>query len=261
MRETGTQTQQVQSLTRALGLLDCLSQSDSGMNLTELSSRMDLAPSTAHRLLNSLLASGFVEWDEEQGLWSVGLKAFTIGNAYLKKRDFVAKARPFMKSLMQQVGETVNLATLHDDAVVFVAQVECKEVMRMVVQVGSRGPAHAAGVGKSILSTLPDHEAREILERAGMPRLTENTSTDWTCLCREFSEIRQCGYAVDDEEQKLGLRCIAANIYDETGEAISAVSISGPSVRVTQERIGEIASAVKKTASEITAAIGGTAPQ
>ncbi|MCW9032702.1 MAG: IclR family transcriptional regulator [Alphaproteobacteria bacterium] len=251
---------QVQSLTRALTLLQCLSHADMGLALTEVSESLGLAPSTAHRLLNSMLQMGFVDLDPETGRWTVGVNAFSVGNAYLKKRDYIAQARPFMKQLMLQTGETSNMAILEGSSVVFVSQVECKEVMRMVVQVGNRGPLHASGVGKALLSTLPAKEALALIRQAGMPQLTGKTITTPSDYAQELEAIRKQGFAVDDEEQSMGLRCIAANIYDEFGDALAAISISGPTVRVSEARIPQLSAAVIDIANQITETIGGKAP-
>lgn len=257
---TAAQGGSVQSLTRALGLLEHISRAEIGLSLAELAELSGLAPSTAHRLLNTLLANGFVEFDDDQNLWSVGLKSFSVGNAYLKKRNFAVQARPFMKTLMQESGETANLAVLDGTHVVFIAQVECLETMRMVVRLGSRGPLHATGVGKAMLSRLPPAEVKERLAQAGMPRLTAKTITNEPAFLKEMETVCQQGYAIDDEEQKTGLTCFAANIYDEYSDVIAALSISGPSVRLTTDRHHEISRLVMKTADQVTHAIGGRKP-
>ncbi|NVK43086.1 MAG: helix-turn-helix domain-containing protein [Oceanospirillaceae bacterium] len=251
---------QVQSLTRALTLLQRLATSDIGLNLTELSGGVGLAPSTAHRLLNSMRQLDFVDYDEQSGLWSVGVTAFSVGSAYLKKRDFVAQARPYMKQLVAETGETSNLAVLEGVQHVFVGQVECTEVMRMVVQIGSRGALHAAGVGKALLSALDDDAVMAIIQRTGLEAMTPNTITSPSAFLEELGRIRDQGYSVDNEEQTSGLRCVAANIYDENAEAIAAVSISGPSVRVKSDRIPVYSAAVIRAADGITRAIGGHRP-
>lgn len=253
----------VQSLDRAFLLISQLAESeaDSGMNLAELAATSGLANSTAHRLLVSMKHLNFVEYDDETGLWSVGVKAFSVGNAYLRKRDYVAQARPFMRELVSEVGETSNIAILKDDRHVFVGQVECKEVMRMVVQIGSEGYLHAAGVGKALLSAMPEADVLNIIGRTGLPKLSDKTITTKKVFLQELDKVRDCGYALDDEEQTPGLRCIASNVYDEYGEAIAAVSISGPSVRIPDDRIDEIAHQVIAKAVLITEAIGGIHPR
>ena len=259
-KTSGGRSGRVQSLSRALTLLQRLAETDMGLSLTEVAGSLGLAPSTAHRLLHSMRKMDFVDYDEQQALWSIGVSSFIVGNAYLKKRDFVAQARPFMKQLVAKTGETSNLAILEGDSHVYVAQVECTEVMRMVVQLGSRGAVHAAGVGKALLSTLPEREALAIVQKNGMPALTKNTITTPRAFAKALDQIRRSGYALDDEEQTIGLRCVASNIYDEYGEAVGAISISGPTVRVTNERVPQLSAQVMDTVSKITHAIGGRRP-
>lgn len=252
---------QVQSLSRALLLLERLAASDMGMSLTDVAGSLGLAPSTAHRLLNSLRSHDFVDLDDTQGLWSIGVNAFSIGNAYLKKRDFIAQARPHMKRLVAETGETSNLAILEQGSVVYVGQVESPQTMRMVVSLGSRSPVHAAGVGKALLSALPMKEALELVRNGGMKAYTEHTIINPSQFEQELVKIARQGYSLDDEEQFEGLRCIAANIYNEYGEAVAAISISGPAVRVKWERIPQLSALVMDAAREVTQAIGGKTPK
>lgn len=247
---------------RAFLLLNQLaaSKADSGMSLAELSVESGLANSTTHRLLVSMKHLDYVEYDAVLGLWSIGVQAFSVGNAYLRKRDFVSQARSYMRELVSETGETSNIAVLKGDKHVFVGQIECSEVMRMVVQIGSEGHLHAAGVGKALLSALSEDEICGIAERTGLSKLSDKTITNVTGLLKELEKIRETGYSFDDEEQTNGLRCIASNIYNEYGEAIAAVSISGPTVRLSDDRIKTLAETVKKKARAITRVVGGTPP-
>ena len=248
---------------RAFLLLNQLasSKTDSGMSLAELSAESGLANSTTHRLLVSMKHLDYVEYDSNLGLWSIGVKAFSVGNAYLRKRDFVAQARPYMRELVVETGETSNIAIMKGDKHIFVGQIECSEVMRMVVQIGSEGHLHAAGVGKALLSALSEDEVKDIVKRTGLSKLSEKTITSISALLKELEKIRKAGYSFDDEEQTNGLRCIASNVYNEHAEAIAAVSISGPAVRLSDDRIKLLAETVKKKAGAITHVIGGTAPR
>ncbi|MBO1519944.1 IclR family transcriptional regulator [Oceanisphaera pacifica] len=250
-------TTQVQSLSRALLVLEQLATSDMGMSLTEVAGSLGLAPSTTHRLLNSLRSHHFVDVDDTQGLWSIGVNAFAVGNAYLKKRDVIAQSRPFMKRLVAETGETSNLAILEQGRVVYVGQVESPQTMRMVVSLGSSSPLHASGVGKALLSVVPIKDAMALIKQTDMVAFTEHTITDAEQFASELQHIKQQGYSLDDEEQFEGLRCIAANIYNEYGEAVAAISISGPAVRVKRERLAHLSRLVMDAAQEATDAIGG----
>jgi len=249
-----------QSLTRALTLLQRLSEAPTGMQLTELSYQLGMPVATVHRLLATFEELDFVEQDSEQGLWYVGLNAFTVGNAFLNRRDFVAIARPHMNSLVDQCGETVNLGVIDDGEAVFISQVESREVMRMIVRLGSRSPIHASGVGKALLAGMPENRIAQILERRGLPRYTERTLDNPAALYAELEQTRRRGYALDDEEHAVGLRCVAAAIFDENAQALAAISLSGPKARVVDDRLGELGQAIRRTAEEITAALGGRKP-
>lgn len=248
-----------QSLARALTLLERLSQAPGGMNLTDLSQQLGMPVATVHRLLSTFEAMDFAEQDEA-GLWFVGLKAFTVGNAFLHRRDLVGSARPHMQALVDFCGETVNLGIVDNGEAVFISQVESPEMMRMIARLGSRSPIHASGVGKAILAHLSERRVAQILERRGLARFTERTIDSPAELRAEFEQVRRLGYALDDEEHAIGLRCVAAPIFDENGQPLAAISLSGPNARLVDARLGELGSAVAQTAADITAVLGGRKP-
>jgi len=249
-----------QSLIRALTLLERLSQTPDGLSLTDLSYQLGMPAATVHRLLSTFEEFDFVEQDAEHGLWFVGLKTFTVGNAFVHRRDFVASARPHMHSLVELCGETVNLGVIDDGEAVFISQVESREVMRMIVRLGSRSPIHASGVGKALLANLPEPRVARILQQRGLQRYTERSIDNPTQLHTELQRIRQLGYALDDEEHAVGLRCVASAIFDENGQALAAISLSGPKARITDNRLDELGVAVRQSADEITQALGGYRP-
>jgi IclR family acetate operon transcriptional repressor len=249
-----------QSLKRALTLLQRLAEAPGGMQLTDLSYQLGMPVATVHRLLATFEEVDFVEQDSEQGLWYVGLNAFTVGNAFLNRRDFVAIARPHMHALVDRCGETVNLGVIDDGEVVFISQIESPEVMRMIVRLGSRSPIHASGVGKAMLASMPEPRVARILERRGLHRYTERTLDNPAALHAELERTRRRGYALDDEEHAVGLRCVAAAIFDENAQALAAISLSGPKARMIDDRLGELGQAIRETAAEITAALGGRKP-
>ncbi len=230
------------------------------MNLTDLSQQLGIPPATVHRLLSTFEELDFVEQDTDAGLWFVGVTAFTVGRAFLNRRDFVATARPYMQSLVEQCGETVNLGIVDDGEVVFINQVESREMMRMIVNLGSRSPVHASGVGKAMLASLNEAEVNRLLQRRGLARFTEHTIDTPSELRAELEQIRHQGYALDDEEHAIGLRCVAANIFDENGKALAAISLSGPKARITDTRLAELGAAVRQTAKQISKALGGRIP-
>ena len=256
----GAVTGQVQSLTRGLSLLEALARAEGGLTLTDVAQRVQLAPSTAHRLLSTLEKMGYVYQAGDLGRWYVGLQAFTVGTSFLANRDFVAQSHPYMRRLMEQSGETANLGILEGTDAVFIDQVQCREMMRTIVKLGSRVPLHASGVGKAIFAAMPDDEIEAILKVKGLPRITGNTITSPETMWAAIRVIRQRGWSFDDEEHALSTRCVAAPIYNEHAEVLGAISLAGPSSRLPDERIKQLGPLVAHTAEDLTHRLGGKWP-
>ena len=256
----GAITAQVQSLTRGLSILEALAKAEAGVSLTDIAQRVQLPVSTTHRLLSTLEKMGYVYQSEELSRWYVGLQAFTVGAGFLANRDFVGQSHVYMRRLMEQSGETANLAILDGTEAVFIAQVQCREMMRILVKLGSRVPLHASGVGKAIFAALPDEQIDAILKVKGLPRITENTIVAPETMWAALKVIRHRGYSFDDEEHAPGTRCVAATIYDEHAEPLGAISLAGPSSRLPDERIKQLGPIVAHTAEELTRKLGGRWP-
>jgi IclR family transcriptional regulator, acetate operon repressor len=256
----GAPVGQVQSLTRGLSILEALADAEGGLTLTDLAHRVELPASTAHRLLATLEKMGYVYQAGDLGLWYVGLQAFTVGSTFLANRDFVAQSHSYMRRLMEQSGETANLAILDGTEAVFIAQVQCHEMMRTLVKLGSRVPLHASGVGKAIFAALPDEQISAILKVMGLPRITGNTIVVPETMWAALRVIRQRGYSFDDEEHARSTRCVAATIFDEHAEPLGAISLAGPSSRLSDERIRQLGPIVAHIAEELTRKLGGKWP-
>jgi IclR family acetate operon transcriptional repressor len=256
----GTVAAQVQSLTRGLSILEGLARAEGGLTLTELAQRVDLPPSTAHRLLSTLERMGYVFQAGDLGLWYVGLQAFAVGSSFLASRDWVAQSHPYMRRLMEQAGETAHLAIPDGTEAVFIDQVQCRETMRTIVRLGSRVPLHASGVGKAIFATLPDEQIDAILKVKGLPRITHNTITAPETMWASIRVIRQRGFSFDDEEHLVGTRCVASPIYDEHAESLGAISLAGPVSRLPDARIQKLGPIVAHFAEDITRRLGGRWP-
>ncbi len=165
-----------------------------------------------------------------------------------------------MRQLMEESGESVNLGILDEGELVFLSQVECREMMRMFVRLGARVPAHASGVGKALLAALSESEVDAILEKRGLQRFTDNTIDARAILRDDLARVRERGYAFDDEEHAVGLRCVASTLHDELGEPIAAISLSGPRARITDQRVEILGRLVRDTADRITHSLGGELP-
>src|SRR6516165_11738606 len=234
----------VQSLDRALTLIEIIAQSD-GISLSDLAQRAGLAPSSAHRLLMTLAARKFVEFIERDQHWAIGVEAFRAGVAFQKRNHIVSAGRAAMVELMHHAGETVNLGIFEDDEIVFISQVESQEPVRAFFRVGERRAAHACGIGKALLAEMPRAGVLRLFERKGLPRFTQNTIIEPEQFLAELVRIRAQGFAIDDEERNLGMRCIAASIFNEFGEAVAALSVSGPSGRLPDARVSELGPRVR----------------
>lgn len=253
-------TGQVQSLCRALSILNVIADEDRGLTMTDIAQRAKLPLSTTHRLLTTLQHERYVRFDNEQSLWMMGVQAFIIGNAFVRSRDIIATSRAFMMSLMEKSGETVNLAVADQGECIYLAQVECRQMMRVQAKPGSRVPMHSSAVGKALLAASPDEKARKFLAMRELEKGTNKTVVDLKSLCKEIEEVRATGYARDDEEHCVGLRCVASVIYDEFGAPMAAVSLSGPLARIGDDRFPVLGAMVAETAREITTAMGGVVP-
>lgn len=260
-QKDGESSGQVQSLCRALSILNVIAEDDHGMTMTDISQRAGLPMSTTHRLLTTLQHERYVRYDNDQSLWKMGVQAFIIGNAFVQSRDIIATSRPFMTALMEKSGETTNLAVVDQGECIYLAQVECRQMMRVQAKPGSRVPIHSSAVGKALMAAMPVEKAKKFIQMREFERATDKTVIDQRALCKEIEEVRQNGYARDDEEHCVGLRCVASAIYDEFGEPIAAVSLSGPRARVEDERFPVLGAMVRETAAEITAAMGGVVPK
>jgi IclR family acetate operon transcriptional repressor len=247
----------VQSLRRALAIMRVIADASDGVTLTEIARATGLASSTVHRLLTTLQQDRFVQFKNDRARWAVGVEAFTVGSAFLGVRDIARAARPLLRRLMEQSGETANLAILSDDMAVYMEQVECLQTVRAICKPGGRVVLHCTSLGKSMLAAMRPEEVNRILMAKGMTRFTPKTIDTPARMTVHLSEVRAAGYAVDDEEHSQGLRCLAAPVLNEHGEPIGAISISGPAIRVARERVPQLGSLVRAIASELTFELGG----
>ncbi|MHA6309810.1 MULTISPECIES: glyoxylate bypass operon transcriptional repressor IclR [Pantoea] len=250
---------QVQSLTRGLTLLELIADSHGSVALTELAQQAGLPNSTTHRLLSTMQQQGFVRQVGDLGLWTIGAHAFVVGSSFLQSRNLLALVHPVLRSLMEASGETVNLAVLDlsDHQAVIIDQVQCTQLMRMSAPIGGKLPMHASGAGKAFLAHLSDEQVTTLLHQKGLHYYTPKTLMSPQSLKENLAQVRKAGFSFDDEEHALGLRCVAAPIYDEHGEAFAALSISGPIARMTDDRITELGALVIREARQVTLAYSG----
>jgi IclR family transcriptional regulator, acetate operon repressor len=251
----------VQSVDRALSIIEALAEDDEGYRLTDLAIRTGLSSSTVHRLLTTLEKRRFVQFDRDESTWHIGAQSFAVGSTFVRRRNFVAQALPYLRKLRDQTRETANLAVVDDGAMVVLTRVESREIMRSVTKIGGRVPMVASGLGKALLATYSEQDVFAIIQRDGMPRLTSKSIVRAGELCKSLHDIRRQGYSVDDEEALIGMRCVSAVVYDDRSEPLAAISVSGKSSRVPTDRLPILGKLVQEVAAEMTAVLGGTMPQ
>lgn len=257
--ETDTKLSTVQALDRGLRLLRELA--DIGrITLSDLALRIDLPPSSTHRILFTLLNHGLVEFDEVTQEWQVGVEAFRIGNTYLVRTNLAEAARKILRRLMEDTGETANLGIADKGDVVFIDQVETHNPIRAFFRPGTRGHMHASGIGKSLLADMPRRDVEKILLARGQPEFTPKTLASPELLFSDLKTTRERGWSIDDEERYSGMRCVASNIYNSFGEAVAGISVSGPTVRFSDDVVEKLGPLVKSAADQVTLAIGGNSP-
>jgi IclR family acetate operon transcriptional repressor len=245
----------IKSLDRAMEVFEHLS-TTSGATLSEIAADTGQSPATVYRILVTLQAHGLVEFDSGPQVWHIGPRAFLIGARYLRRTSLVDRARPILRRLMERTGETANLGIAREENVLFVSQVETHASIRAFFPPGTLSPMHASGIGKALLSQMPEDRRARLLDAVGLVRFTDHTLTDPARLEEDLTETRARGYAIDDEEKTEGMRCIAAPVFDLHGEAVAGISVSGPSSRVTEADIPRLAEAVTDAAQELSAALG-----
>jgi len=251
----------VQSVDRALLILDILQESPKGLGVTELSSKLEVSKSTVHRLLMSLLAKGYVKQDDENKKYSLGLKLIDLSQTVSDNLDIRKLASKHLSDLAIITGETAHLVIRENNEIVYIDKIESSETIRMFSNIGKRAPMHCTGVGKAMLAFLPEEKINQILEEKGMQKFTDKTITDKTTMLEHLKGIRSRGYSFDDEEHELGIKCAAAPIFNYKGEVIAGISVAGPLMRVNDEKLKFIASKVLSVSKEISRCFGGEQPK
>ena len=215
---------------------------DGPVSLTDLSKSLNLNKTTVHRVLNSLIYMGYVRQDTITSHYSLTLKIWEIANRLLNRLDIVSEVRPHLRELAAITGETVHLVQLDGIHAVYIEKVESENSVRLVSMVGKSIPLYCSGVGKALLADMPDETIRQIWNQSDRKKLTDHTITDFTAFMEEIQATRIRGYAMDNEENELGVRCIAASLKEPDGISRYAFSVSAPIHRMDEEHMKKIAS-------------------
>jgi DNA-binding IclR family transcriptional regulator len=251
----------VQVLDRAINILEFISQQGTGeAGLPELCAAMGLHKTTTHRIAHVLESRGLLRRGRDSNRYRLGLRLYDLGLHALDHVNICDEARPLMARVAREVGETAHLAVLDRTEVLYIERVEAQRSFSMGSKLGSRNPVHCTSLGKAILANIPQPEVDEILSICPMEARTRNTITNVAILKRELKTIRERGYAIDNEEIEDGICCIATPILDASNRAVAAVSVSGPSSRITPARFPFIGKAMLTVARELSLRLGYQAP-
>lgn len=245
----------IQSVGRAFSILEQFSETERQLGVTTIANRVGLHKSTCFGILHTLQQLGYIQQDEESGLYSLGLKSFQLGQAYIGGLDLREVARRELLRIVEQTHETVHLVVLEGRRAIYIDKVEAPHAMTIASRIGQEALLYCTGVGKVLLAFMPEGDRASVLSQRVIP-FTSQTITTPEALNEHLRGIRACGYGFDDQERELGLRCVAAPIFNAKGQAMAAISVSGPTSRITTERMAQLSILMKNAAGEISRQLG-----
>ena len=244
----------LETLLRGLNILSLYTRETPALTLTEITKAANLNKTTVFRILTTLENSGYLIRDPDTKRYRPGLKVLQLGFASISSLEVRQVARRYLEHLSQQVGETVSLSVLDGPDIIYVDRVRNQGIVGVVLGIGSRLPAHCASMGKAMIAHLPSAELRQYLDQVVLEPCTPKSLVDRQALESELALVRKQGYAM---ELEMGLRAVAAPIWDNSKRVVAAVNITGSTSSISQERLtGELAESVRNTAAQITQALG-----
>ncbi|MCP4402875.1 MAG: IclR family transcriptional regulator [bacterium] len=245
----------VRSVVKIASLLEILAK-EKELGITEITNNIDVHKSTAYRFLTSLKELGYVKQNPENEKYSLTLRIFELGAEVVSRLSRREESRPIMRELANQTHETVHLATLESGEVVYIDKIDSPQTIRIYSRVGRRAPAYCTGLGKTLLAWASPESIEEILKKGELHRFTKNTIVDPARLKEEFQQIREKGYAIDNEEHEEGVYCVAAPIHGIDGKVSTAISVSMPILRFEKKGLPELQQAVIEAARKISSRLG-----
>lgn len=245
----------IQSVARAAALLEHVAGSGKNTGITAIAAHVGLHKSTCFGLLNTLQHLGYVVQDKETGRYSLGIKTFQLGQAYTANLDIRKLAQPQLAALAEKSCETVRLVLREGLHVVYIDKIEAPHAVSISSRIGQRARLHCTGVGKVILAHMAPEDQKHALEGALEPS-TKYTITDKETLFDHLNIVRQQGFGFADQEAEIGMRCLAAPIFDSEGNVPAAISISGPAARLTEEWIQVLLPCLRESVADISRRLG-----
>ncbi len=247
----GTETSPATAVERALNILEAAAQRREGLTNSEISRKLGIPKSSASYILRTLEKRGYLRREAETGRYRLGLKILSLGGDVQSNLDIADVALPFMRSIVEKIHLTVHLAVLDQGEAVYIEKVEAPGFFKVNTWVGRRMFLHSTSVGKCLLACLPKHDVEALVRQQGLKKRTPKTITTMTKLLAELEHTKQSGYAVDDEENSLGARCLGAPIFDALGNVTAALGASGTLTQMDESNMPKIIEALKETARRI----------
>lgn len=253
----------IQSIQKSIIVIELLANRGREMSLTEMSKVLGWPKSTLHGILSTLRDFQYISQSEKTGRYDLGVRFFELGNIVARKLDIGKVARPILKRINEQTGETVQLGMEQQGEVLYLEKLESTNLLHIVSKVGTRLPIHCSGIGKVLLAYMPKSKVDHIVKTHGLKRFTDYTITTRSALDRELEIIRHRGYATDNNEIMEGLRCVAFPIFDEEGNAVYAISVSGLIYHLEGQRLENVTNLLRKASEDISdmLAKGQVAPE
>ena len=245
----------VRAINRGFDILQLLS-TRGPLGVTEIARTLDLPKSTVHDLLTTLQHEGAVLRDSERQVFGLGWRLFELGQRAQEGMEIRRIARNYLLQLHRLIDETLHLTVLDGGEVLYVDCIESTRRLRTYSVIGVRAPLHCTAVGKAIMAHLEPAAVERIIDQYGLPRFTENTITDRARLLEELQRIRHDGYSIDEVEHEAGVRCLGAPVRDHAGNVFASISVSGPTMRISRDRVEELGRQVRQTAAEISTHLG-----
>ncbi|CAB1060762.1 Transcriptional regulator, IclR family [Olavius sp. associated proteobacterium Delta 1] len=244
----------IRSFAKGMNVLELLSENES-LTVSQVAKLMTINRASSHRFLSTLKELGYADKDDSSRYFLTS-KVIELGMKVLDRFEIRKIARPFLQELSAKFNETINLGYFNGEEVLTIDKIDSTEILRMDAGIGGGEPAYCTSLGKAILAFLPDMQLKEYLQTIELTPFTPNTVISKDKLKKELLQIKENGYSIDDEELSVGLRCVGAPLFNHSGQALYAISLSGPSIRMGSKRIEEMQRALKKICQNLSGKMG-----
>jgi len=241
---------------KAMYILDLLLKRYDEIGLSEFARLLDLNIATTHRILHTLVQRGYLNQKQKRQKYCLSTKFLQYSNVITRRMKIRDIASPVLDALSKMVGESANIAILDNHEAVYIEHIDTNKSLRIFTQIGNRVPLYCTGMGKVFLAHMGDDELQQVLKGDELRPQTANTITDVKLLKQELEQVKQEGVAIDNEEMEIGVKCLAAPVKNSSGKVMAALSISGPSARLSPKRVSEIKPLLISCALEVSRALG-----